>query len=404
MFTMSCLLRFTSPGLPAPSMTIASYSAARESKASFAAAKGGFRSRVYSQNSRFPTGFPRTITWEPVSLLGLSRTGFIRTSGSIRQAWAWTTCARPISPPSRVTKELSDMFCALNGATRRPSWRRIRQSAAARTLLPAFEPVPWNMITGVRRGAVWPCASERLPEGAAEAAVLLGRPHGDAEEPPVETGEVVADADGDPVGEEALGQFGGVDVAAVDPDEEEVRRPRIDGKPRDRPELRGELLAPRAHEAARRLRILAVAEGRRADGLGEGVDRPGGRQGAEPPDDLPLGDGGAQAEARDRVELGERPEDDEIGRPLAGEEALLPGEVGEGLVDDEDRRGVAGGEFPEGAGGKERARGVVRPAQDDDLIPRECPLRSRRNPGRIPAPPEAEGAPRSSPASSAAAA
>ncbi len=103
MFTMSRFLRLTSPGLPAPSITIASYSAASESSASFAAAKGGTRSRVYSQKSMFPIGFPMTITWEPVSLLGLSSTGFIRTSGSMRQAWAWTTCARPISPPLRVT-------------------------------------------------------------------------------------------------------------------------------------------------------------------------------------------------------------------------------------------------------------------------------------------------------------
>ena len=37
------------------------------------------------------------------------------------KACACTTWARPISPPSRATNELSDMFCDLNGATRTPS-------------------------------------------------------------------------------------------------------------------------------------------------------------------------------------------------------------------------------------------------------------------------------------------
>jgi len=57
-----------------------------------------------------PTGFPNRITCEPVSEFGLSRIGFMRASGSIRHAWACTTWARPISKPSRVTNELSDMF------------------------------------------------------------------------------------------------------------------------------------------------------------------------------------------------------------------------------------------------------------------------------------------------------
>ena len=53
-----------------------------------------------------------TMTWEPVSEPGLSNTGFMRTSGFMRQAAAW-----PISPPASVTKELRDMFWALKGAT-----------------------------------------------------------------------------------------------------------------------------------------------------------------------------------------------------------------------------------------------------------------------------------------------
>ena len=75
----------------------------------------------------------------------------MRTSGSMRQACACTTWARPISPPSRVTNELSDMFCDLNGATRSPSCRKIRHSAAVNTLLPALELTPWSMMAGVFR-------------------------------------------------------------------------------------------------------------------------------------------------------------------------------------------------------------------------------------------------------------
>ena len=40
--------------------------------------------------------------------------------GSTPAAAACMTCARPISAPPGVTNELSDIFCALNGATFRP--------------------------------------------------------------------------------------------------------------------------------------------------------------------------------------------------------------------------------------------------------------------------------------------
>ena len=50
-----------------------------------------------------PTGRPITTTWDRLSDSGLSRMGFISTVGSIPAASAWTTCARPISPPSTVT-------------------------------------------------------------------------------------------------------------------------------------------------------------------------------------------------------------------------------------------------------------------------------------------------------------
>src|SRR5262249_36418764 len=68
--------------------------------------------------------------------------GFIAGSGSSPQASAWTTCARPISPPPRHGYELFDMFCALNGATATPFRRSHAQIAVAIQLLPAFDDVP----------------------------------------------------------------------------------------------------------------------------------------------------------------------------------------------------------------------------------------------------------------------
>ena len=57
------------------------------------------------------------MTCEPVSLVGLSKMGFISTVGAMPAASACITCARPISSPSAVMNELSAMFCDLNGAT-----------------------------------------------------------------------------------------------------------------------------------------------------------------------------------------------------------------------------------------------------------------------------------------------
>ena len=91
---------------------------------------------------RLPWTRPFTITWLPTSVVGFRRMGFIRTSGRMPAASAWTTWARPISPPSRVIKELRAMFWLLKGATRSPSCRKIRQSPAASRLLPALDMVP----------------------------------------------------------------------------------------------------------------------------------------------------------------------------------------------------------------------------------------------------------------------
>ena len=83
-----------------------------------------------------------TITWLWRSPEGLIRIGFIAASGSTRAAAAWTACERPISQPSRVTTELSAMFCALNGATLTPARASQRQMPAVTTDLPASDCVP----------------------------------------------------------------------------------------------------------------------------------------------------------------------------------------------------------------------------------------------------------------------
>ena len=117
MLTMSSCLRLISAGLPAPSITTISYSEARLSYACLTTGMSARLSPQYSRAVRLPRASPMTTTCEPVSLVGLSSTGFMRTSGAMPAASACTTCARPISLPSAVIKELSAMFCALNGAT-----------------------------------------------------------------------------------------------------------------------------------------------------------------------------------------------------------------------------------------------------------------------------------------------
>ena len=64
-----------------------------------------------------PRTSPLTITWEPTSLVGFRRIGFISTDGLIPAASACMTWARPISSPSSVIKEFRAIFCDLKGAT-----------------------------------------------------------------------------------------------------------------------------------------------------------------------------------------------------------------------------------------------------------------------------------------------
>jgi hypothetical protein len=72
----------------------------------------------YSPAAIEPIERPETITCDRASASGLSRIGFMSIEGSRPAASAWSACARPISPPSAATNELSAMFWALNGATR----------------------------------------------------------------------------------------------------------------------------------------------------------------------------------------------------------------------------------------------------------------------------------------------
>ena len=70
------------------------------------------------------------------------------TDKGMRAARACSAWARPISPPSAVTAALFDMFCGLNGRTRRPRWVKARARPATIRDLPTSEPVPWNIRAG----------------------------------------------------------------------------------------------------------------------------------------------------------------------------------------------------------------------------------------------------------------
>ena len=77
------------------------------------------------------------------------------TWGGTPAASACTAWARPISPPSGVTKELRAMFCDLKGRTRSPSWRNRRQRAVVIRLLPTEEAVPCTMMAGASVSGRW---------------------------------------------------------------------------------------------------------------------------------------------------------------------------------------------------------------------------------------------------------
>ena len=98
--------------------------------------------RQYSAAVTVPATWPLITSCEVMSLPGLSRIGLNRTLGARPAARACIAWARPISPPSTVTAELFDMFCALNGATRIPLRANNRHSPATTIDLPASDVVP----------------------------------------------------------------------------------------------------------------------------------------------------------------------------------------------------------------------------------------------------------------------
>ena len=140
MLAMSPSRRLISAALPAPSTRTRSASASRRAKLSSTALSNFGFSAWYSRALAAPRTRPCTTTCAPISLCGLSSTGFMWTVGATPQARACSACARPISPPSCVTAALFDMFCGLNGRTAEPAARKggrgRRRSATCRRRSP----------------------------------------------------------------------------------------------------------------------------------------------------------------------------------------------------------------------------------------------------------------------------
>ncbi len=93
----------------------------RKDSAWFAATKDS--PGLPTTRASLPSTRPATTTCAVASACGFNSTGFMSATGATPQARAWSACARPISPPSAVTAALFDMFCGLNGRTRRPRRR-----------------------------------------------------------------------------------------------------------------------------------------------------------------------------------------------------------------------------------------------------------------------------------------
>ena len=84
-------------------------------------------------------------------------------------ASACTAWARPISPPSGVTAELSAMFCALNGRDAQPlAGETAGRARSTSRLLPTDEAVPCTMMAGrlARASSCARAASRRVAVGA----------------------------------------------------------------------------------------------------------------------------------------------------------------------------------------------------------------------------------------------
>src|SRR5712671_3180960 len=130
------------------------------------------------------------MSWAVPSDCGFSSTGFMSVAGGTPQARACNACARPISPPSSVTAALFDMFCGLNGRTRKPRRVNARARPATSSDLPTSEPVPCS----IKARVICPCSSEFDPGLRLDAGAVLGvpgepLPHGAAGDEIGEAGE-----------------------------------------------------------------------------------------------------------------------------------------------------------------------------------------------------------------------
>ena len=174
MLAMSFGRRLISEAEPAPSTsTMSAFACIRAKLSSTCGIRVGL-SAWYSRARAVPVTRPCTTICEPVSDCGFSSTGFMCTDGATRQARACSAWARPISPPLGVTAALFDMFCGLNGLTRRPRSVRARASPATSTDLPTEEPVPWSISARAGgppvRTRSLPAPSPRRRSGASRAS------------------------------------------------------------------------------------------------------------------------------------------------------------------------------------------------------------------------------------------
>src|SRR3989338_6366407 len=149
--------------------------------------------------------FPWTTTWEPVFECGFNKTGFMWMEGSTPAHSACMACARAISPPSAVTHELLDIFCALNGDTRQPFFLKIRHSAATSMDLPTPEPVPCTIKVLACRMAGFKYPPQRL----GEKLIFLAPGHGHSEKLIVEPHKIGRVPDHDFFRRQFFRQFAG---------------------------------------------------------------------------------------------------------------------------------------------------------------------------------------------------
>ena len=112
MLAMSLPCRLISAGEPAPSITSTSFSAISACRASRAMGHISSLRLRHAMRESSAWRWPSRITWLRSSRSGLSRIGFIRTSGTRPAAIAWKYWALPISPPA-TTRALLLMFCDL---------------------------------------------------------------------------------------------------------------------------------------------------------------------------------------------------------------------------------------------------------------------------------------------------